>query len=61
MLNFSTCQRTSGILFNNMGSFNRKSEFGKPENLNKLLSKVKKYNSQLCHFSEKSLEIITRM
>ena len=32
------------ILFINMGSFNRKSEFRKPENLNKPIAKGEKYN-----------------
>ena len=35
---WSTCQRT--IIFNNMGSFNQKSEFRKPENLNKTYCRV---------------------
>ena len=32
------------ILFNNMGSFNRKSEFRRPENLNKPVAKGEKYS-----------------
>ena len=32
------------ILFHNMGSFNRKSEFRKPENLNKPITKGEKFN-----------------
>ena len=32
------------ILFNNMGSFNRKSEFQRPENLNKPITKGEKFN-----------------
>ena len=32
------------ILFNNIGSFNRKSEFRKPENLNKPVAKGEKLN-----------------
>ena len=34
----------SSILFNIMGSFNRKSEFWRPENLNKPITKGKKFN-----------------
>ena len=32
------------ILFNNMGSFNQKSEFQKPENLNKPITRGEKFN-----------------
>ena len=32
------------ILFNNMSSFNRKSEFRRPENLNKPITKFEKFN-----------------
>ena len=50
------------ILFNNIGSINRKSEFRKPENLNKPVStKVKSSISPICHFSENSGETTTRM
>ena len=37
-----TCQ--CSILFNNMGSINRKSEFRKPENLNKPIVKCERFN-----------------
>ena len=39
--NVSTYQRS--ILFNNMGSFNRKSGFRRPENLNKPIVNGEKY------------------
>ena len=42
-LNISTCRRPSAAS-NNMGSFNRKSEFQKSENLNKPITKGEKFN-----------------
>ena len=42
LFNVSTCQ--CSILLNNMVSFNRKSEFRKPENLSKPISKGEKFN-----------------
>ena len=51
LFNVSTYQ--CSILFNNMGSFNRKSEFWKPENLNKPIFKGEKLNiSELSHLKE---------
>ena len=41
LFNVSTYQRS--IFFNNFGSFNRKSEFRKPENLNKPVTKGEKF------------------
>ena len=49
------------ILFNNMGSFNRKSEFRKPENRYKLSPKVKSSMPLNCHSSEKLGEILVLM
>ena len=43
LLNVPTYQ--CSILFNNMGSFNRKSEFRKPENRNKPITKGEKFNA----------------
>ena len=52
-----TCQRTSVAFCSfNMGSFNPKSEFRKPENLNKPIAKGEKTILQICHFSENSRE-----
>ena len=42
LLNVPTYQ--CSILFNNMSSFNRKSEFRRPENLNKPITKGEKFN-----------------
>ena len=42
LFNVSTYQ--CSILFNNLGSFNRKSEFQKPENLNSPIAKGEKFN-----------------
>ena len=57
LINVTTYQ--CSILFNNLGSFNRKSEFWKPENLNKPNTKVKKLNfdelSLLKEFGRKQL------
>ena len=36
--------QTCSILFNNMGAFNRKNEFRRPQNLNKAIAKGEKYN-----------------
>ena len=41
LFNVSTYQRS--IMFNNFGSFNRENEFGKPENLNKPITKGEKF------------------
>ena len=42
LFNVSTYQYS--FIFNNIGSFNRKSEFRKPENLNKTITKGEKFN-----------------
>ena len=57
LLNVSTYQRS--IIFNNMGSFNRKSEFRKDENMDKPVSPNQKLTSSTtlgCHFSQNSGE-----
>ena len=53
MLSFFTCQRTS-VAFSStkMDSFNRKSEFRKPENLQMPITEVKISMLLNCHFSE---------
>ena len=61
--NVSTYQ--CSILFNNMGSFNRKSEFRKVENMDKPVTKFEKFNvtedPQLSLLRENSGETTTRM
>ena len=44
------------ILFNNVGSFNWKSEFRKAENMSKPVTKVKSLKSPSCHSPENSGE-----
>ena len=61
--NVSTCQ--CSILFNNMGSFNRKSEFRKAENIVKPISSNVKSSTLpailTCRISENSGKTTTRM
>ena len=49
------------VLFNNMGYFNRKSEFQRPENLNKTLAKGEKCNITDLSLFESSGKVSTRM
>ena len=49
LFNVSTYQRS--IFFNNIGSFIRKSEFRKPENLNKSITKGENAISLNCRYS----------
>ena len=50
LFNASTFQ--CSILFNNVGSFNRKSQSQKPENLNKLIIKGEKFNISELSFTK---------
>ena len=62
LYNVSTYQ--CSILFNNMGSFKRKTEYRKAENMDKPVSSQEKFNvtSDLSyHFSENSRETTTRI
>ena len=49
------------ILFNNIGSFNRKSEFRKPENLNKPVAQGEKFNVADLSLLRDFWETTTRM
>ena len=58
---YSVSTNQCSILFNNVGSSNRKSEFRKAENMRKPATKVQSSTSPSCHFSENSGETNTRM
>ena len=57
---YSVSTHQCSILFNNVGSFNRKSEFRKAENMSKPVTKVQSSTSPSCHFPENSGETTTR-